>query len=95
VGLDVGVLGPEEVLGPLAGELLGLVDDLVAAVVPLAGVALAVLVGEDGPGRSQHRRGGEVLRRDQLEGRVLPFDLGLDDGEELPVVISGPRHGVS
>ena len=63
VRLHVGVLGAEQRLGPLAGELLDLVDDLVAAVVALAGVALAVLVGEDRAGGPQHRRRGEVLAR--------------------------------
>ena len=52
VGLDVGVLGPEQGLGPLACEVLHLVDDPVPPVVPAARVALGVLVG-------QHRaRGG-------------------------------------
>ena len=95
VGLDVGVLGAEERPGPVAGQLLGLVDHLVAAVVPLARVALAVLVGEDRPGGPQHRRRGEVLRGDELDRGVLPLDLGVDDGEQLLVVICGPRHGIS
>ena len=51
VGLHVGVLGAEQRLHPVAGEVLDLVDDLVAAVVALARVALGVLVGE-------HRAGG-------------------------------------
>ena len=53
VGLHVGVLGAEQRLGPLAGQVLDLVDDLVAAVVALARVALGVLVGE-------HRAGGRA-----------------------------------
>ncbi len=36
VGLHVGVVGPEQRLGPVAGQVLDLVDDLVAAVVALA-----------------------------------------------------------
>ena len=47
VRLHVGVLGAEQRLDALAGEVLDLVDDLVAAVVALAGIALGVLVGED------------------------------------------------
>ena len=50
VGLHVGVRRVEQRLGALAGDVLDLVDDLVAAVVALARVALAVLVGEDGAG---------------------------------------------
>ena len=46
VGLHVGVVGPEQGLDPLAGQVLHLVDVHVSAVVPLAGVALGVLVGQ-------------------------------------------------
>ena len=61
VGLDVGVVGTEEGLGPLDGDGLDLVDDLVAAVVALARIALGVLVGEHRAGGPQHGRRGEVL----------------------------------
>ena len=44
VGLHIGVVGAEEGLGPLR-QVLGLVDHLVAAVVPPPRVALGVLVG--------------------------------------------------
>jgi len=46
VRLDVGVLGAEELLGALDGELLDLVDEFAAAVPALGRVALGVLVGE-------------------------------------------------
>ena len=62
VGLDVGVLGAEQLAGPPPGQVLDLVDDAVAAVVPLAGVALRVLVGEHRPGGGHHRPRGEILR---------------------------------
>ena len=48
VRLDVGVLGAEQRTRAVAGQLLGLVHDEVAAVVPLPGVALRVLVREHG-----------------------------------------------
>src|SRR2546423_596863 len=51
VRLDVGVLGPEELLGPVDRELLDLVDALAAAVVPPARVALRVLVRRRRPDR--------------------------------------------
>ena len=78
--------------GGAPGQLLGLVDDLVAAVVALARVALGVLVGEDGAGGLHHRRRGEVLRGDQLHGAVLPLPLGVDDREQLGVTVGGPAH---
>ena len=35
---------------------------------------------------------GEVLRGDQLDGRVLALDLAVDDGEQLGVAVGGPGH---
>src|SRR3546814_16596134 len=93
VGLHVGVVCFEERLGALAGDLLDLVDDLVAAVVALARVALAVLVGEDGSGRSQHVGRGEVLAGYELERGVLELDLAVDEREDLVVGVGGPGHG--
>jgi hypothetical protein len=61
------VLGAEQRLGPIDGELLDLVDVLLALVVPLAGVALGVLVVEHRAGRGQHRGRGIVLRRDEAD----------------------------
>ena len=90
VGLHVGVRRAEQRLGPLAGDVLDLVDDLVAAVVALARVALAVLVGEHRARGAQHRRRGEVLAGDQLEGGVLALDLAVDEREDLVVGVAGP-----
>ena len=79
VGLDVGVLGAEELLGAIAGEGLDDVGEFTAAVVALAGVALGVLIGEDGAGGFQYSARDEVLRGDHLEAFVLAehfvFDL--------------------
>ena len=46
VRLHVGVVGAEELLQPVDGELLDLVDDLAAAVIPPPRISLGVLVGE-------------------------------------------------
>jgi hypothetical protein len=46
VRLQVGVIGAEELLRARVADLLGAVDDLAAAVVALAGIALGVLVGQ-------------------------------------------------
>ena len=55
MGLDVGVVRAEEGLGPLAREVLGHVDELAAAVVALARIALGVLIGEDRARGLHHR----------------------------------------
>ncbi len=71
VRLDVDVLGAEELLGAVDGEALDHVDELAAAVVAAAGVALGVLVRHHAAGGFQHGAADEVLRRDQLEPEVL------------------------
>jgi hypothetical protein len=84
--LHVGVLCAEELLRAAARQLLDLVDDLAAAVVALAGVALGVLVRRDRPDRLEDARPGEVLGRDQLDLATLAIrlaaqklgDLGID-----------------
>ncbi len=78
VRLHVRVLGAEELAGALTGELLGLVDDQVAAVVALGGIALGVLVREHRSLGREHRRGREVLGRDELDRRVLTLQLTAD-----------------
>jgi hypothetical protein len=45
--LHVGVIGAEERGGARNRRALGDVDELAAPVIPLAGVALGVLVGQD------------------------------------------------
>src|SRR5438270_4359751 len=70
--LDVGVLGAEEGLGAVDGELLDLVDHLASAVVALPRQSLGVLVGQGRPGRLEHRLGDEVLAGDQLQPVGLP-----------------------
>ncbi|MET3801847.1 hypothetical protein ABID70_001802 [Clavibacter michiganensis] len=85
VRLDVGELGAEEALGAVDGELLRDVDELAAAVVAAARVALRVLVGEHGSLRLQHRARHEVLAGDHLEGAALTPELLLEDGRDLRV----------
>ena len=90
--LDVGVLGAEERLGTVPGQVLDLVDDLAAAVVALAGDALGVLVVEPGAERLEHRDRGEVLRRDELEGLLLALQLLVEQGGDLG--IGGAQRGL-
>src|SRR5690606_38524659 len=79
VGLDVGEVRTEERLGALDGEVLGNVDLLTTAVVATAGVALGVLVGENGSLRLKNRQGNEVLRGDHLEETALAVELALQN----------------
>ena len=72
VRLHVGVLGAEQRLGATDGERFDDVDELAAAVVTLAGIALGVLVGQDRAGGFENRGADEVFRGDQFEARLLP-----------------------
>ena len=86
VRLDVDVLGAgEQLQGPVAGEVLGDVDELAAAVIALAGQALGVLVRQ--PAALGLHDGGRrvVLRGDQLDLVVLAVALALHRGPQLGV----------
>ena len=61
VRLHVRVLGAEELLGAVDRELLDLVHDLAAAVVPLTRISLRVFVRRRRADRLQHGGPGEVL----------------------------------
>ena len=69
---------PKSVLRAVDRELLDLVDDLAAAVVALAGIALGVLVRRHRADGLEDARPGEVLGRDQLDLAALPLELAAE-----------------
>ena len=85
--LHVGVLGAEDLLAAVDGELLDLVDDVAAAVVARARRALGVLVGEHRAGRLEHRAAGEVLAGDELQRLLLADELAAQQLVELGVEV--------
>ena len=85
VGLDVGEARAEELAGPLDRQRLGHVDELAAAVVALARIALGVLVRHHRALRLEHGAADDVLRRDQLDLVALAAELAPDGGENLRV----------
>ena len=93
VGLDVRVLGAEQLLGPIDRQLLGDVDLLAAAVIAASGIALGVLVGEHRAGRVEHRLGDEVLRGDHLQRALLALELAPEHLGDLRVDL-GQRRGL-
>jgi hypothetical protein len=86
VRLHVGVVGAEQRGEAAARQVLHLVDDLVAAVVAAAGIALGVLVGQHRSGGGQHGGRREVLARDELECRRLAIPLLAQQRRDLVVV---------
>ena len=91
MGLDVRVLCLEERLGPVDRQLLDLVDDLAAAVVPLARVSLRVLVRRHRADGLEDRRPGEVLRRDQLDLPALPRELVAEERRDVRIDLGKAR----
>ena len=90
VRLHVRVLGAEQLLRAVARELLDLVDDLAAAVVALARVALGVLVRRHRADGLEHARPREVLGRDQLDLAALPLELAAEQLGDLGVDLGEP-----
>jgi hypothetical protein len=75
MGLDIGILRPEEGLGPVDGQRFGHVDTFASAVIPFVGVPLGVLVGQNAPLDGHDRRVGDILRGDHLQGVALAGQL--------------------
>ncbi len=67
VGLHVGIVGAEELLGPFDGQALGHVHILAPAVVALVRVALGVLVGQHAALGGHHGPTGDVFRCDEFQ----------------------------
>jgi len=61
VRLDVGGFSPEQILGPVDGELFDFVDVFAAVVVAFSRVALGVLVGQAGAGSGAYRGGHDIF----------------------------------
>ncbi len=91
--LHVHVLGPEETLEPVAGEVLDLVHELAAAVVPPARIALGVLVREHAPHRLHDGRAREVLTGDHLEAFLLTHLFGGHGRPNLGIILFEKIHG--
>ncbi|MDT4842831.1 hypothetical protein FQZ97_767460 [compost metagenome] len=86
VRLDVGVVGAEQLLGAVDGQLLDLVDELATTVVALARIAFGVLVGQHRALGFHHRRAGVVLGGDQLDVLFLALGFLLHGGEQVGIV---------
>ena len=72
VRLDVRLLAAEQFQQALDGEPFGDIDELAAAVIALAGIALGILVGEHRALRGHDGGAGVILRGDHLQAVLLP-----------------------
>ena len=86
VRLNVGVIGAEQRLGAVDGQLLDLVDILAATVITLARITFGVLVGQAAALRFHHPLAAVVFRGDQLDVLFLTAFFLIDRREQLVVV---------
>jgi hypothetical protein len=93
VRLHVGVVHAEQRLGPVPGDRLDRVDELLPLVVTAAGVALGILVGQHAALRLEDGYRDVVLGRDQPGLLVLPAGLILDELGDLRVIALDGRDG--
>ena len=93
--LDVGLLGPEELLHALDGQSLRHVHVLAAAVITPAGIALGILVREHRPLGRHDGGAGVVLGCDHLQPVLLAALLILDGLPDLGVAVLQDVHGPS
>ncbi len=94
VGLDVGVRTAEQLTGPLPRQLLRHVHGIAAAVIPLSGIALRILVGETGAHGQQDSLADDVLGGDQLDVVLLPVEFLLNRCPHLGVRLGEKVHDV-
>ena len=90
--LHVGEVAAEQLLGALDRQRLGDVDELAAAVVALARIALGIFVGHDRALRLEHGARDDVLRGDQLDLVLLAAELLADRARDLGIGL-GERGG--
>ena len=88
MGLDIGVIRPEQLLRPVDGELFDDVDIFTAAIIAFAGITFCILVGQHRTLRLQHPGTGVVFRCYQFNVFFLPGPLPLHGPVEYVVVPS-------
>ena len=85
IRLHIGEVAVEQLLGAIDGQRFGFVDELAAAVVAPARIALGIFVGERRAGGLQHRPADDILRGDQLDLVALPVGLAGHGGVDRRV----------
>jgi hypothetical protein len=85
------MLGAEQFLDAIDGDLLDAIDYLAAAVIALARQAFSVLVRERRAHRFEHGRRDEVLAGDELQTVVLAANLFVDQSRDVGVALTERR----
>ena len=92
VGLNVCVLGPEELFGPVNGEALGHVHELAAAVVTPPRVTLCIFVGHNAALGFQDGPASVVLRCNKIDRGALAVNFVLNGPPYLRVLVHQRAH---
>ena len=93
MGLHIGMFGAEHFLGPIASQILDHVDIFAAAVIPPAGIALGIFIGQHAADRLHDGRAGVVFAGDHLQAVLLAIDFFVDRGPNLGVLGFHEIHG--
>src|SRR3546814_1588293 len=67
MGLNIDEVAVEQLLRPFDGQRLGDIDELAAAIIATAGIALRIFVRQDRSLGLENRAGDDVLGGDQLD----------------------------
>ena len=90
-GCTLAKLQPNSFLARSMASVLGDVDELAAAIVALARIALGIFVGQDRALRLEHGAADDVLRRDQLDLVALAAELVGDRAGDLGIGLGEGR----
>ncbi|MNC28141.1 hypothetical protein D3C75_763380 [compost metagenome] len=93
VGLHIHVLSAEQLLGPVAGDVLHNVHMLAAAVITGTGIPFRVLVGQYAAHSLQHRSADEILRSDKFDLIPLAVQFQVHSFQYFRVSLAQIFHG--
>jgi len=83
--LNIRETAAEKPCGALDREALGDIDEFATTVIATSGIAFGVFVGERRALRIEHRLRDDVLTGDQLDLRLLTFNLAVDRRGEFGI----------
>ena len=91
IRLHICEVAGKQLLRPFDRQLLGDVDELAAAIVALARIALGIFVGHDRALRLQDGAADDVFGSDQLDLVALAAEFGPDGAENLRIGVGKGR----
>ena len=86
MGLYIGIRGAEQSLGTLDRKVFHNVHAAAASVVPVCGVPLCILVGEDTAGGGKYCFRNDILRCDKFKSVLLARKLRPDGSGDFRIV---------